>query len=248
MEASRPYLLSIAGFDPSGGAGIQADIKTFESNESFGLSVCTAITFQNEKAFEGIRWIDQEDILRQLDMLSRVYPLDWVKVGLIESPEVLRELAFFLKKKNRNCKLIWDPVWRASAGFELHKPDPLEIEAMAGDVYLITPNLEEVRMLYPALSPEEGAKKLSAHANVLLKGGHEVSDQSEDLLFEGGRVYSFKAPRLSLDKHGTGCVLSSAILCSLAKGFILPEACRKAKEYINVYLNSHTSLLGIHYV
>jgi len=248
-EEIKTHLLSIAGFDPSGGAGILADIKTFEANKVFGLGVCTAITFQNDSEFEGVNWIGEEDIKKQLDILLRKFHVEWVKIGLIEDMSVLNNLLDYLKDYNPTINIIWDPIIKASAGFVFHQGiDSTILKEICKKLYMITPNLEEIKKLLPNVSPEKGANELSSYCNVLLKGGHGESDKARDLLFENGLITMFESDKVASQKHGTGCVLSSAILTNLAKGYDLKSACREGKEYITDFIKSDSGLLGFHYV
>ena len=118
---NRPYVLSIAGFDPSGGAGILADIKTMEALQVQGFGVATSLTYQNENAFLGLHWISLERIIAQLKPLISIYPISVVKIGLIESPTVLQGLLNYLKENLPSVRIVWDPILRASAGFDFHK-------------------------------------------------------------------------------------------------------------------------------
>lgn len=242
-------LLSIAGFDPSGGAGILADIKTFEGNKVHGLGVCTSITYQNDKEFEGLNWLSREQIQKQIDVLAKRFQFNWIKIGLIESLPILNELIDYLLQINPNAKIIWDPILKASAGFVFHNgTDKEQLITICKKIYLITPNLEEIKVMLPELSAENGAGLLSEYCNVLLKGGHAEGDKARDLLFENGKTTIFESFRVDLSKRGTGCVLSSAILSNLSKGYSLTEACREAKDYVTDYIKSDSGLLGFHYV
>lgn len=249
MEEDRPYLLTIAGFDPSGGAGILADIKAFEYNKVYGQAVCTAVTFQNERQFEGVHWLSVEEIKKQADILFKEHQFEWGKIGLIENLTVLLDVIRFVKEKNPGIKLIWDPIIKASAGFEFHGHiDRDVLMQICEEVYLITPNLLEIKVLVPDKKPEEGASELNKFCNILLKGGHAEGRKAIDILYEQGNTYRFEAEKIDSFKHGTGCVLSAAILTNLAKGYELADACREGKEYVTDYLKSHESLLGYHYV
>jgi hydroxymethylpyrimidine/phosphomethylpyrimidine kinase len=249
MSDSRPYVLSIAGFDPSGGAGVLADIKTFETKKVYGLGVSTAITFQNDKAFDSLTWISVQDILKQIQVLSERFTFHWVKIGLVENLEVLGRIIHFLKNINPDCKIIWDPILKASAGFVFHKAlDEERLLNVCRKIYLITPNLDEIKILFPELEVKEASVYLSAWCNVLLKGGHGDNAYANDTLFIKNKKYVFESRKSENEKHGTGCVLSSAILSELALGNDLENACRSGKSYVTEFINSHSGLLGYHYV
>jgi hydroxymethylpyrimidine/phosphomethylpyrimidine kinase len=249
MSDSRPYVLSIAGFDPSGGAGVLADIKTFENKKVYGLAVSTAITFQNDKSFDSLTWVSTRDILKQIQVLSERFTFDWIKIGLIENIEVLSQIIYFLKNLRPDCKIVWDPILKASAGFVFHKGlDEERLLNICRKIYLITPNLEEIEILFPELKAIEAATYLSAYCNVLLKGGHGDSAYANDTLFIKNKKCVFESRKSENEKHGTGCVLSSAILSELALGNDLENSCRRGKSYVTEFINSHSGLLGYHYV
>lgn len=249
MTRNRPYVLSIAGFDPSAGAGILADIKTFEANEVYGLGVCSALTFQNDREFEDVQWVKEEDILKQIEVLLKRFEIRVVKLGLIKNFETLTIIISNLKSKIQNLKLIWDPILKASAGFNFHVcRDFYEFELISSKVFLITPNLPEMEIIFGNKDYEGNASQLSYQCAVLLKGGHDKSEIVRDILFHKGKKAAFESPRIANgSKHGSGCVLSSAIAANLAKGHEIKEACRLAKEYVNRFLASSETLLGYHH-
>ena len=248
MSTPRPYALSIAGFDPSGGAGLLADCKTLEANGVYGLGVCTALTIQNDVTFERVSWVAPADIRDQIRLLLARFPIDFVKIGLFESLPQLLELTRWLKGQNPHLQLVWDPVLKATAGFEFHQsPDPELLRALCAEMDLLTPNRPEVLRLWPAPTAEAAAEAVSAWCPVLLKGGHAAGAAATDLLFGSGAVQAFSSPRLPHgEKHGSGCVLSAAILAQLGRGAALADACRLGKAYTATVLASNPSLLGYH--
>ncbi len=266
MSEKRPYVLSIAGFDPCGGAGITADIKTFEANKVYGLGVCSALTFQNDENFEGVDWIPFEKIIKQIEMLNKKFKIDWIKIGLIESFEVLEKLVLYLEEIFKDCKIIWDPILKASAGFSFHQDIEVNrLEIFARNLFLITPNWDEIQKLYRGMDSLEGAKRLSRYCNVFLKGGHNTKAPGRDYLFlidlvdasvknrletkNNGKMnqFSFRPKEIiKYHKHGSGCVLSAAIAANLARGWSLNRACLRSKDYITKFLSSSEGLLGFH--
>jgi len=244
----RPLALTIAGFDPSAGAGLLADVKTLEANGVYGLSVCTALTVQNDVAFERVSWVQTAEIRDQVRILFERFKVDFVKIGLVESLPQLLELVHWLKGQNPGLQLVWDPVLKATAGYEFHRaPDRELVQALCAEMALITPNQPEMLRLWPAESAAAAAKTVSAFCPVLLKGGHAGGDFSIDLLLEGGLQHEFSVPRLPCgEKHGSGCVLSAAVLAGLAKGQGLVDACRSGKAYTTAFLASNDTLLGYH--
>lgn len=249
MSLPRPYALSIAGFDPSGGAGLLADCKTLEANEVYGLGVCTALTVQNDVQFERVSWISAADIQDQARLLLAQFSIDYVKIGLLESIVQLPELLRWLRSQNPRVRIIWDPVLKASAGYEFHGAPPRElVEEVCLSLELLTPNRPEMLRLWPAASAEEAAVAVSAFCPVLLKGGHDEGTLATDILFQNGESRLFSAPRLPHgEKHGSGCVLSAAVLAQLARGASLKEACCAGKAYTTTVLASNPTMLGYHF-
>lgn len=245
----RPYVLSIAGFDPSSGAGVTADIKTFEMNKVMGLGVTTAITYQNESEFISVDWLNFTQLEKQLDVLLKKYSPVFVKIGLIENFNVLAQLISKLKEKIPGVKIIWDPVLSASAGFIFHdKTDQEKIHSILQNIYLVTPNIPEARQLFGKTIPAEIQKELDTNnCAVLLKGGHSEGDEATDFLIEEQVITTFSSSRIANNtKHGTGCVLSSAITAGLASGQSLKVAIRNAKNYTLRIIESNKGLLGYH--
>jgi hydroxymethylpyrimidine/phosphomethylpyrimidine kinase len=241
-------VLTIAGFDPSGCAGVLADIKTFEANGVHGMAVCTANTIQNVGSFKKANWIKQEEIISQLNLLQQEVHFEFVKIGLIESFELLDSLVDELISRNPSVKIIWDPVCKASAQFVFHTAiEKKLLETVCTKLYLITPNLEEQAILVPGMETEEAGRYFAQFCNALIKGGHGETSSATDSLFTKAGVYYLEAERLSdFSKRGTGCVLSSAILASLAKGESLLQSCVNGKRYVHHYLTSNHSLVGMH--
>ncbi|MFI5149399.1 MAG: hydroxymethylpyrimidine/phosphomethylpyrimidine kinase [Bacteroidia bacterium] len=248
-KPSRPFALSIAGFDPSGGAGILADIKTMESCHVYGLGVCSAITFQNDEQFLGVEWISEKTIIQQADvLLDRFQPM-YVKIGLVENMHILLRLLRHIRTRIPGVRFIWDPILRASAGYTFHTVQEQQLlMEVCREVYLLTPNLPEALELGETESAELNARKLSELCNVFLKGGHRKDRAGEDILMlrEGKHLNYGGRTQPVMPKHGSGCILSSAITAFLAKGADLPKACLLAKEYTLEVLDSNETLLGFH--
>lgn len=249
MPTSRPYALTIAGFDPSAGAGVLADVKTLEASEVYGLAACTALTVQTDVAFERVSWVPLADIKDQVRLLLGRFKVGFVKVGLFENLSLLLELLQWLKAQNPQVQVVWDPVLKATAGYEFHgRPNPQLLQAICQELALITPNWPEALRLCPADTAETAAETLAAWCPVLLKGGHATEALATDVLLAAGQRHAFGAPRLPHGaKHGSGCVLSAAVLARLALGQNLAEACRAGKAYTTAFLASNNTLLGYHY-
>lgn len=250
MSKERPYVLSLAGFDPSGGAGILADIKTFESLNTYGLGIITANTLQTDTSFYKLQWIDGIFILDSLEKILGTYSISVVKIGIIENLEILYKIVSFLKKKNPTIKIIWDPVLKSSTSFDFVSISNTDLLNKSLEwIDLITPNYHEILKFNPYLSsPIEIAEKISSSCNVLLKGGHNLDDLGTDVLFiKSKRIFLTASKIIPFSKHGSGCVLSSAIAASYSLEMDWKNSCINAKKYIEKFLTSTPTLLGYHH-
>lgn len=238
----RPKILTIAGFDPSGGAGVLADVKTFESHNCQGFAVNTANTVQNEYEFIAPYWVKENIVFEQLDILLQNHKFEYVKVGLIPS---LSFLQIVIKKLGKS-KIIWDPILSSTSGF-VFEHDLSELENVLKKLFLITPNWNEIKQLSGSENALDGAQKLAKHTNVYLKGGH-AKVEGKDYLFYNEKQYPLtpKSKKPIYDKHGSGCVFSSALAANLSKEYPMLKACLKSKRYIEKYLSSSKELLGYH--
>lgn len=248
MSKKNNYILTIAGFDPSGGAGLLADIKTFEQNKCIGMAVQTANTIQTENEFLSVNWIDENIVIQQLERLLAKYRFDYIKIGLIPNLAFLQKSIRLCKASNPQTKFIWDPILSASTGFNFnHQLDSLK--EVLKDVYLITPNWDEVKVLSNTKDSIEGAKQISKITKVYLKGGHNPISLGKDYLFENEEQKTFNpknSGKAVYSKHGSGCVLSSAITANLQQGYPLQKSILKSKRYIEGFLSSSKSLIGRH--
>lgn len=246
MQPGRPFVLSVAGFDPSGGAGVLADVKTFEQHQVYGFGVCSALTVQSDNAFYQVQWLGAAEIIKQIEPLATKFPLAACKIGIIQNWEVLGEVLAFLHHTAPALPVVLDPVLQASAG-HIFQTGATGWQQVLPKLSLITPNYNEMKKLGPDKSPEETAADLSYTCPVLLKGGHHPASLGTDYLYRNGSCMAF-APGLPAvyPKHGSGCVLSAAIAANLGLGNALPEACRRGKNYTEAFLSSNSSLLGYH--
>ncbi len=246
----RPNILSIAGFDPCGGAGVLADIKAFETCGAYGMGVVSSLTFQNDDTFDGLRWIDFEEIKQQLNLLVKNYNFDYYKIGIIESLDILADIILYLKETQPNAKCIWDTVLKASAGFIFHNNiDRNKLDFVLKNCYLITPNIEEAKVLFNSIEVEYLQKLITEnnYCNILLKGGHSDGLEKNDILIEPQSITIFEGQKFeNFKKHGTGCVLSSAITAYLSLNYNLKDSCKMAKNYIHNFIKSNNSNLGYH--
>ncbi len=235
-----PKALTIAGSDSGGGAGIQADLKTFSAFRVFGMSVVTAITAQNSVGVQGVHNVPPEFVSMQLDSVLSDFGTDAAKCGMLSTAAIIRVVAAKLREY-RVEKLVVDPVMIAKSGDALLERDARE--ALIAEVLplalVVTPNLHEASALggIPIGSREdmeEAARKIGklGPRHVLVKGGH-LKGEAVDILFDGREFTAFSVPRIeSANTHGTGCTFSAAIAAGLAQGRPLAEAVREAKAYV----------------
>ncbi|OIV42986.1 hydroxymethylpyrimidine/phosphomethylpyrimidine kinase [Flavobacterium johnsoniae] len=249
MSENRPFALTIAGLDPSGGAGILADVKTFEQHKIVGFAIATANTIQTEHKFYEIEWMDLSFVLRSIETLFQSYKIDAVKIGIVPSIQYLREIVSTIKRISPESKIVWDPVLKSTTKFEfMNIENHLELNKILSQIDLITPNYNEIEILFPGFVP----KKLWLNAiptTILLKGGHNETAIGTDRLFLKNEILDLlPTQKKCFEKHGSGCVLSSAIASNLALNQTIKEACKNAKIYIEKYLSSTSTLIGYHYV
>lgn len=243
MQTERPFVMSIAGYDPSGGAGLLADIKTFEQLKVRGLGVCTAMTLQTDSKFFNLQWRPIEEVESGIDVLMKSYPVEVVKIGIVKDAEFLTRIVKQVKSINNAVKIVWDPVLKSTSEFSFFDLNTIsELENVLQKIDLITPNYNEYKILQEASLFENSC-------SVLIKGGHREDKIGTDVLIDDGREISIESNDEALvcyPKHGSGCVLSSAIAGYLSKGENLETACRKGKLYIEKFLTSNSTLLGFH--
>ena len=233
--------LTIAGSDCSGGAGIQADIKTMTMNGVYAMSAITALTAQNTTGVRAILESTPEFLAQQIDAVFEDIRPDAVKIGMVASTELIRVIADRLRYYHAT-NIVVDPVMAATSGSALMKTDAVQtlISELLPLATVVTPNIPEAQVLSGLTietrsDMETAAKKISGSHGcaVLLKGGHSISD-ANDLLYDEGEFTWFEGKRIdNPNTHGTGCTLSSAIASNLAKGFSLTESVRRAKDYIS---------------
>ncbi len=249
MSKNRPFALSIAGLDPSGGAGILADTKTFEQHQVQGLAISTANTIQTDCKFYEIEWTPIDFVLRSIKKLFKNYSIKSVKIGIVPSFFYLNKVVSLIKKLSPNTLIIWDTVLKSSTEFEfLAIEKQSDLQQILSKIDLITPNYEEILQLYPNFISERLWVKNELPTAILLKGGHNHTALGTDYLFLKNNLIELSPSKVNfLPKHGSGCVLSSAIASNLALGYDLKTACLEAKVYIEKYLNSTSTLIGHHY-
>ena len=255
QKSLRQYckVLTIAGSDSGGGAGIQADLKTFSAIGCYGMSVITALTAQNTQGVKAIHAVPPAFAVEQIEAVLSDIGADAIKIGMLYSAELIEAVAQELKKHGAR-KIVLDPVMVAQSGDKLLQDDA--IEAIKTHLMpladVVTPNIPEAsvlcgRQLTQWSDIESAAETLAKHGSrsILIKGGHGDERKSTDLLFLAGesRFVSLEADRIETrNNHGTGCTLSSAIASYMAKGKDIEEAVQEAKTFMN-----HAIAAGAHY-
>lgn len=244
MQEVRPYVLCIGGFDPSAGAGVLADIKTLEQLKVFGLAVLTCNTIQTENEFMALDWFETENILEAIQRLIQVYPIEYVKIGVVKNSDMLGQIVDQLLSINPQCKIIWDTVLGSTTGYNLFEMDNLEkLKTVLPKLCLVTPNILEYNILISF-----GLIDSVGGLAILQKAGHSKERLGVDILFNKNQIIKIQQGQEKLpQKHGSGCVLASAITGYMSLGNDLESSCKLAKSYINRFLNSNQTLLGYHY-
>ncbi|MGG1920645.1 hydroxymethylpyrimidine/phosphomethylpyrimidine kinase [Chryseobacterium sp. NRRL B-14798] len=241
----RPYVISITGFDPSGGAGLLSDSKTFEHSKVMGLGVCTALTLQTASKCLSLEWRPIDEITEAIQVLMENYSVSAVKIGIMKDAEFLGKIVETVQKGNPEVQIVWDPVLKSTSDFNFFDLETLlQLKKVVHKLSLITPNYNEYSIL-----KENNLLPDTHQCALLIKGGHREDHLGTDILVENGKeILLAPAERNTtyFPKHGSGCVLSSAITAELAKGKNMETACWNGKLYIEKFLKSNSSLLGTH--
>ena len=249
-------VLTIAGLDPSGGAGILADVKAMSACGTYGMAVVAALTAQNTCGVSGWQPVAPDFVRAQIDAIFEDIRVDAVKIGMLGTPEVIDAVAEALER-HRPPFVVLDPVMVAKGGDRLlaKEAESALCERLLPLTTVITPNLPEAAVLageaeirergeMPALA-RKLLERLAPDAWVYLKGGHLTESESPDLLLSRETSLTFEAPRIATkNTHGTGCTLSAAIAAQLGRGESVPEAVRKAKAYVYEAI-AHADELGV---
>lgn len=243
-------VLTIAGSDCSGGAGIQADLKTITVHKMYGMSVITALTAQNTTGVYGIEEASKDFVCNQIDCIFKDIEPDSVKIGMVSNSKIIEAIAEKLSYYNAK-NIVLDPVMVSTSGSKLISDEAINvlIKKLMPLAKVITPNIQEAEVLcgFKVENQEDmikAAKEIARDLNiaVLVKGGH-LSEEAIDILYENGSITYFKSERIdNPNTHGTGCTLSSAIACNLADGKSLEESIKNAKEYLTGAIKANLDL------
>jgi len=243
---TKPYVLSIAGLDPTAGAGILADVKTITATGGYGFAVATCLTAQTEDECFHVQWLPVKEITQQLKPLLENYPIDVTKLGAMKDLSMATAIIDYVLSIKPDMKFVLDPILSTSSGKEFMKLNA-DIKTLLSKIYLLTPNYPEIQMLTEDQNALEAAMILSMHTNVYLKGGHSNEPVLVDRLFVKGTMIEYPKERNPVaKKHGSGCVLSSALATYLAQGNTLQEASEKASKYMCGFFSSSETKLGLH--
>ena len=251
-QPPTPIALTIAGSDSGGGAGIQADLKTFSALGVYGASILTALTAQNTRGVAAIHDVPPEFVTAQMDAVLSDLAVSAIKIGMLSRPAIIRAVAAGLDRW-KPAHVVLDPVMIAASGDPLLVPEAVAtiLSELLPRATLITPNLPEAARLLNApvaatpaemVAQADALRRLGARA-VLIKGGHGDGVESSDLLVSDQGARWFSAPRhATRNTHGTGCTLSSAITAGLARGLALDQAVSDAKTYITEAIRAADTL------
>lgn len=233
----RPCVLSIAGYDPCGGAGVLADVKTFEQSGCMGLAVITGLTYQHESRIDRIDWRNTKDIIQELKVLAEKYEPKALKFGLVKDEAMLRELISEVKHLWPEVKIVLDPIFKASSGEKFHSSySESMMNYIEFNVYVITPNAKEYNEL-------NNVEKFNL---VTVITGKLAENKVIDTLITPEGETQFESARNELEKHGSGCVFSARLTAALAQGYGISDGVELARDYVHRFRLSDVGLLGYH--
>lgn len=244
-------VLTIAGSDTCGGAGIQADLKTFSAHSVYGMSVITAVTAQNTQGVFAVQNILPEMIAKQIDVIFEDIQVAALKIGMVSVIKTIQTIADRLKKHQAE-NIVLDPVMISKSGFPLLQPDAQDAlaEYLLPLATIVTPNIPEAEAIIgkeikTLKDMKEAALRIASLGpkNVLIKGGH-MENYATDVLYDGKNFSEFESPRFQTkNTHGTGCTLSASIASNLAKGMEISKAVEESKKYITTAIE-HSFPIG----
>ncbi len=227
MQRIEHSCLLIGGFDPSTGAGILADYETCIRQDVAPVCVLSADTIQDSTKFYAVRWMNEEWIKEQIHLILKSQSIKVAKIGIIENPDILREIIELLCSVNPHVKIIWDPISSSSSGFPFYSWKIKDIESFVSKLYLITPNKNEFLHLSSGLSFEEATTWIRKHCNLLIKSNEITAHTISDTLYTSSTIHNFTHERNTQHQliRGTGCRLASGIASNLMQGASLTTAC-----------------------
>jgi hydroxymethylpyrimidine/phosphomethylpyrimidine kinase len=247
-----PNVLTLAGIDPSGGAGIYADLKTFSALRTYGTGIVVALTAQSTQGVSGVQLVPPSFVAQQIDTLFADIRIDAAKVGMLATPELVSTVAAGLRRHAVRC-LVVDPVMVSKSGHHLLQPDAVAAlrDELLPIAHILTPNLPEAAVLLGRPEPRtlEEMKRTARDLHklgpryILLKGGHLPGEDSVDVLDDGTTQRELHSPRIpTKNTHGTGCTLAAAITALLPQHPHVADAIRAAKEYLTAAIAASNQL------
>lgn len=248
MARIRENVLTIAGFDPSGGAGILADIKSFEENRCLGMAIQTAFTIQNEKEVKEVYWHADTKVEAQFKALAEVRTFEAIKIGICKSLDKVIQILDWCALYFPSAKIIWDPILTSSSGFDFiggmnYKDIPWE------KIHWMTPNWTEAKAIFgfDDVDMLDQIHALKLPTKIIVKGGHHPSGDMKDYLVSKGSIYPFRAKeKVEAGKHGSGCIFSASLTAYVARRFPDVKAVLKTKSYTLRCLQSNNTPLAYH--
>lgn len=241
----KNYTLSIGGLDPSAGAGILADIKAFEHAGVYGFGVSTGLTAQDEDRCYFTHWFSSKEIILQIEPLIKRYSIQTIKIGAIGSFQTLLEVVEFLKIDTPHSYVLWDPILSSSSG-NVFLPYSNDWKKVLPYINLMTPNLDEWKQLNAFNTIVESFDSIKNQIAIYLKGGHNSKGSTTTEYFVHKEAfYQWEKPYIhGFSKHGTGCVVSALITAYIALAHTPIDACKKATNEMNMFIQSNPSRLG----
>lgn len=246
-----PRVMTIAGSDSGGGAGIEADLKTFTALRVYGMVAITSVTAQNTLGVHGVHDIPPEMVAKQIDVVAQDIGIDAAKTGMLSNAAIIEAVTGSLKR-NRVGQLVLDPVMVSESRHSLLEPSAIKVlvEHLFPLALVVTPNIPEAEAITKTTIKTEEDMREAAKAihelgprYVLIKGGHADTPEAIDYLYDGETWIPFSAPRIdTVNTHGTGCTYAAAIAAYLGKGHPVPEAVRLAKDYVTQALGTGLNL------
>ena len=247
FKNERPVVLSIGGHDPSNGAGIGADVKTMEFLKVIGLTVCSAQTIQTDKTVRMIEWIEEDLVLGQVVALLDRFNVDSVKISMVKDLELICDCAEKIRLVCPDTRIIWDPIIESSSGYPFIQSLTNQLlREILHRVDGIIPNFSEWETIEQIMKQTPAELANTTFTNIIVKGGHDSMNKGVDMLYTPSETYEFKPFDIlkGYEKHGSGCMFSTALACYLAMGYSWQKATQSAKSFTYHRMVSNTSLLA----
>lgn len=244
MICKISYGLSVAGHDPCGGAGLTVDAAVFNHFGIKPLTVCSAVTVQDPQHFYSANWVEDDLVMEQLKAIVPYYQPAVTKIGIIRSPAILVRVLIYLKEHSPSSLIVWDPVLSASSGFKLNGFSSEELSEILSLVDFVLPNKKESELLSGSTDPSKAAEILLPKKGIVVKSAFLENGKVVDLLFDSNGETRIERMMVGEDKHGTGCVYSTAFASGIVKGDF-QKAAEKAGNMVASYRSSGAGKEGV---